>query len=71
MQIPTAHNHCRFATTLETDIQLLESAAGGGAKGDSGLLSSPRVRAAVAARLERKRVLAAAEALLNAYAARL
>ncbi|GBF96048.1 hypothetical protein Rsub_08863 [Raphidocelis subcapitata] len=57
-----------FATTAETDEALLAGAAAAGA-GPAEL--SPRVRAAVASRLERKRLLAAAEALLSAYAGKL
>ena len=53
-----------FATTLEEDAALLVADSSGAAP-----LSSPRVRAAVEWRLERKRLLLTAEALLRAYAA--
>ena len=52
-----------FATTAETDAALLDADSSGAAA------LSPRVRAAVASRLERKRLLAAGEALLKAYVA--
>ena len=51
-----------FGTTLETDEQLLVAAARGTQ------LLTPCAAAAVAARAERKRLLAVAEALLRAYA---
>ena len=71
MGVAVVWQHCqmmfaKFATTAVTDAALLVADSSGAAP-----LSSPRVRLAVAWRLERKRLLATVEALFKAYAARL